>query len=98
MIFLNQALKEHQIQAAQKNISDKEKIHLNTLIGTFNHRIQQLLLDREIVIHEEEIVKGPGYVDYEMLNVASNRSLNYGKGWDNLNVVNATILGIQLEK
>ena len=47
MIFLNQALKEHQIQAAQKNISDKEKSHLNTLISTFNYRIQQLLLDRE---------------------------------------------------
>ena len=81
-----------------KNISDKEKSHLNTLIGTFNHRVQQLLLDREKVIREEDAVKGPGYVDYEMLNVASNRALNYRKGWDDLNVVNATMLGIQLEK
>ena len=33
-----------------------------------------------------------------MLNVTSNQALNYGKGWDDLNTANATILGIQLEK
>ena len=98
MIKLNEILNKHQIQAANPNITDKEKSHLETLIGTFNHRIQQLLTEKENEILEEEKINGPSFVDYIMLNVASNRALNNGIGWDDLSVVNATILGIQLEK
>ena len=95
---LNQALKEHQVRAEMENINEKEKSHLDSIIGYFNHRIQQLLQAKEEEIKKREETEGPSFVDYDSLNVASNRALNGGKGWDDLDLVNATILGIQLEK
>ena len=93
---LNKLLKEHEIQLAKSNETDKKKVsHLSSMIEIFKIRIQTLLDEKGKEANQNS--ENPIQPNYKKIDRYSCIALENDDEWDNLSFVHNAILEIAEE-